>query len=72
MFGASYALIARNLALRELVWLGAIGKLLAVSLLLIYWLGGEISNTVFGLGFGDLIFAALFFWFLFGGRRLSA
>jgi hypothetical protein len=72
MFGVSYAMVARNLVLREIVWLGAIGKLLAVSLLTIYWLRGEVSNTIFGMGFGDLAFTAMFLWFLFGGRRPSA
>ena len=72
MFGVSYAMIARNLALRELVWLGAVGKLLAVSLFAIYRLNGEISDTVFALVLGDVAFIAIFLWFLFGGRRAVA
>jgi len=72
MFGVSYAMVARNLALRELVWLGAIGKLMAVALLTIYWRNGEIPDTPFILGFGDLAFALAFVWFLFGGRRTAA
>jgi len=72
MFGVSYAMIARNLVLRELVWLGVIGKLLAVTVFALYKLDGEMSDMVFALGMGDLVFAALFLWFLFGGRRAVA
>lgn len=72
MFGLAYAMVARNLALREIAWLGAIGKFMAVTLLAIYKSSGEISDTTFALGMGDLVFAALFLWFLFGGRRVAA
>src|SRR5690349_4711897 len=57
MFGASYAWVSRDLSLRPLVWLGAVGKLLAFSLLAIYWAQGDVPDTPFFLGFGDLIFA---------------
>jgi hypothetical protein len=72
MFGLAYAMVARNLALREIAWLGAIGKFMAVALLAIYKSSGEISDTTFALGMGDLAFTALFLWFLFGGRRAAA
>lgn len=68
MFGVSYAMIARNLVLRELALLGAIGKLLAVVLLTIYWLKSEIPDIPFYLGFGDLAFALAFLLFLYSRR----
>jgi hypothetical protein len=72
MFGVAYAVVARNLALREIVWLGAIGKAMAVALLTIHWSAGQISDTVFVMEFGDVAFTLLFLWFLFGGRRAAA
>ena len=68
MFGVSYLMVARDLALRPLVWLGAIGKLLAFGLLTLYWQRGEVPDTPFVLGFGDLIFAMAFLWFLTSHR----
>jgi hypothetical protein len=53
-FGVGYAMVARNLAMREFVLLGAIGKLLAVVLVTIYWQGSELSDLTFALGLGDL------------------
>ena len=47
-------------------------KLLAVTVFALYKLDGEMSDMVFALGMGDLVFAALFLWFLFGGRRAVA
>lgn len=72
MFGVSYAWVAADLGLRPLVWLGAIGKLLAFSLLAIYWRQGEVPDTPFILGFGDLIFALVFLWFLSSRRTTVA
>ena len=69
IFGACYAAAARDLARREMVWLGIAGKLFAVLLLLSYRLADQISDTMFSLGMGDLAFVAVFLWFLFGGRK---
>lgn len=71
-FGIGYAMVARNLSLREFALLGAIGKLLAFSIVTIYWRASELSDLTFGLGFGDFVFALIFLWFAFGGRRAAA
>ena len=68
LFGCYYALVARNLARRELVWLGIVGKLFAVTLFTTYWRIGELPDVPFYLGLGDLVFAVIFFWFLMSGR----
>jgi hypothetical protein len=68
MFGVSYIMVSRDLALRPLAWLGAVGKLLAFGLLALYWQRGEVPDTPFVLGFGDLIFAVAFVWFLASRR----
>ncbi len=72
IFGLYYTVVARNLARREIVWLGIVGKLFAVGLLTAYFLVGLIPTLAFSLGLGDLAFVALFLWFLLGGRKLSA
>jgi hypothetical protein len=64
LFGCYYALVSQNLGRRELVWLGIVGKLFAVTLLTLYWGAGELPDMPFYLGLGDLVFALIFFWFL--------
>lgn len=68
-FGLFYAAVARDLARREIVLLGVVGKVMAVALLTFYRLADALPETAFLLGMGDLIFAALFLWFLLGGRK---
>ncbi|MBI1210043.1 MAG: hypothetical protein GC190_01150 [Alphaproteobacteria bacterium] len=71
LFGCYYAIVARDLARRELVWLGIIGKLFAVTLFTIYWRAGELPDLPYELGLGDLVFAAIFLWFLLSHRRAA-
>lgn len=64
-YGIGYHMISRApSANRNLVWLGMVGKLLAVGLFAQQWLAGLLSTTAFGLGTGDLLFAALFWTYL--------
>jgi hypothetical protein len=71
-FGIGYAMVsaapAKN---RGIVWIGAIGKLLAVMLATIQYSAGVIPFSTFLLGVGDLVFVALFALFLWRGPRLS-
>ena len=69
VFGLCYAAVASDLSRREFVWLGIAGKLFAVVLLAAYRMADLIPQSVFLLGMGDLVFIALFLWFLFGRRK---
>jgi hypothetical protein len=69
VFGLYYAVVAHDLARREIVWLGIVGKLFAVGMLTAYFLAGLIPALAYALGLGDLVFICLFLWFLFGGRK---
>jgi hypothetical protein len=71
LFGCYYLLVAQNLARRELVWMGIVGKLFAVALFTIYWADGDIPQIPYLVGLGDAVFAAAFLWFLLGGRRAA-
>jgi hypothetical protein len=67
LFGGSYAWLAlqKNID-RPLLAFGAIGKTCAFVLVLTFWLLGEVpARSVMAIT-GDLIFAGLFFWWLFG------
>ena len=72
VFGLCYAAVASDLSRREFVWLGIAGKIFAVVLLTAYRVADLIPQTVFLLGMGDLVFIALFLWFLLGRRKASA
>ena len=72
IFGLYYGVVARDLARREIVLLGIVGKLFAVGMLSAYFLAGLIPALAYSLGLGDLVFVCLFLWFLFGRRKQPA
>ncbi|MFN8545268.1 MAG: hypothetical protein U0807_13825 [Candidatus Binatia bacterium] len=63
-FGLGYWLVSRDLARRELVWLGIVGKLGVVVLFGHAWLRGVLPLGAAAIGFGDLLFALAFATFL--------
>ncbi|TDU28622.1 hypothetical protein DFR24_2997 [Panacagrimonas perspica] len=70
LFGFTYAWLAhRRVVERSLLMLGATGKLLAFLGVSILWCVGDISGRFALLMIGDLLFAALFFAWLFGEPR---
>lgn len=64
VFGLGYALVSRDLARREIVLLGVVGKVGVVALLAWSWLDGSVPGSVVALGSGDLLFALAFATFL--------
>jgi hypothetical protein len=67
LFGGSYAWLALSKNIdRPLLAFGAIGKTCAFVLVLTFWLLGEVPTRSVVAITGDLIFAGLFFWWLFG------
>ncbi len=64
-YGLGYHMISRDPAAnRNLVRLGMIGKLAAVVLFAQQWAVGLLSTMAAGFGSGDLVFAALFWRYL--------
>ena len=67
MFGGAYAWAAADPEVRRpLVLLGAIGKAGAFTVVLVCWFLGEASSLSLGAMSGDLVFAAIFAWWLAG------
>lgn len=73
LFGATYAWLASRAVIdRPLLSLGAVGKTVAFVAVLGLWTMGLASARFMLLMVGDLLFATLFFAWLFGeGRRGS-
>ena len=70
LFGFAYGWLACQSRIdRPLVVVGAAGKLGVVVIALACWLGGEVSGRIPLLAGGDLLFAAIFVWWLVGERR---
>jgi hypothetical protein len=69
ILGAAYAMVSRNLRLREIVWLGLVGKTGTWVLFLHGWLQGAVPAPAMLAGSGDLVLALGFAVFLFGGAR---
>lgn len=63
-FGVGYWFVSRNLNLREIVWLGVIGKSSVVVLFAWSWMRGLVSSTAAAVGMGDLLFVIGFLSFL--------
>jgi hypothetical protein len=63
-YGVGYWLVSRRLGLREIVWLGVVGKLGVVVLFTWAWGQGSLPTRAFAVGMGDLLFAAVFLVFL--------
>ena len=65
IFGIGYWIVSRDLDRnRGLVAIGAVGKLLVVLQLAIYWIKGTIGFWAFSVSLIDLVFAVLFIRFL--------
>jgi hypothetical protein len=65
LFGYAFALVAIDpLRYRQFIWLGAIGKMLAVACVLWPWLQGTIPANLPIFIVADLIYALLFIAFL--------
>ena len=70
IFGYMYWRVATDLwNKRDYVWFGLIGKVMAVSIILINTYLGYGSKEIMIIGSADLLFAALFLWFLVHARR---
>ena len=63
-FGIGYFMVARDLSLRPIVWLGVIGKSIFVAIIVIHYTSQSISFSVAAPGIGDALFVALFLLFL--------
>jgi hypothetical protein len=70
LFGGSYAWLARQKNInRPLLAFGAIGKTCAFLLVFTFWMFGEAPARGVLTITGDLVFAGLFFWWLFGKQN---
>ena len=70
-FGIGYAIVAINPAEnRGILWLAMFGKLYIGILFLFYWMKGHLQFAAMVGGLGDILFAFLFFFFLYDQRRI--
>lgn len=70
LFGIAYAWLARQPIIdRPLVAFSALGKAAVFSTILAFWILGDLSSRSVLAAIGDLIFAAIFAWWLIGSRR---
>jgi hypothetical protein len=73
LFGATYAWLARQPRIdRPLVAFCAIGKTGFVATVLVCWLLGDVPVLSVVTAGGDLLFAAIFTWWLIATRPLEA
>jgi cobalamin synthase len=69
LFAGAYGWLAQQAKIsRTLVAFSAIGKICAFTVVIFCWLLGEASSRGLPGAAGDLIFAALFTWWLLGSR----
>lgn len=72
LFAGCYAwLAAQPEPNRPMVALGAIGKAVVVLVVIALWLAAEASFTSLAVVSGDLLFAALFLWWLSSSPRTA-
>ena len=73
LFGFMYAWLACQPSIdRPLVALAAVGKAGTVVIAVACWLGGQASGRITLLASGDLLFAAIFAWWLLAESREQA
>jgi hypothetical protein len=73
LFGIGYGIVAFDPSRNHgLVWLGILGKLGVVATLSQRWLSGVATAWVLPAAAGDLVFAALFIWFLWRNKQPHA
>jgi len=65
LFGVAYAWLSRQRVIdRPLVALSALGKAAVFSVIFVFWMLGDLSGRSAMAAIGDLIFAAIFAWWL--------
>lgn len=66
LFGVGYYLVSRDTSQnRAIVWLGAAGKILVFAFFTEAFIHDKATIVAVGVSFGDLLWALLFFWFLY-------
>jgi len=69
LFGIAYAWLARQPIIdRPLVAFSALGKAAVFSTILVFWILGDLTGRSALAAIGDLVFAAIFAWWLFRTR----
>lgn len=69
LFGGAYGWLALQAVIdRPMVGFAAIGKTGFFLLVLVFFLIGEASGLALGAASGDLLFAGVFGWWVWGGR----
>jgi hypothetical protein len=70
LFGGAYGWLALQPVIdRPMVGFAAIGKAGFFSLVLVFFFLGEASGLALGATSGDLLFAGIFGWWVWGGGR---
>ena len=70
LFGGAYAWLAMQPAInRPLVFLSAAGKLAVFSVVVFFWLSSTVSWRLVLASSGDLLFGAIFCWWLVGAQQ---
>ena len=65
LFGIGYYLVSKDTSQnRGIVWLGALGKVIVFAFFTEAFLKEKATPLAWGVSFGDLLWALLFFWFL--------
>jgi len=73
LFGCTYGWLAGQPRIdRPIVVFCALGKAGFFAVVLGCWLLGELPGIALGAAAGDLVFAAIFFWWLLGGAEAPA
>jgi len=73
LFGCTYGWLASQPRIdRPMVAFCALGKAGFFAVVLACWLLGELPGIALGAGAGDLVFAAIFFWWLLGDAAAPA
>ena len=70
LFGGAYAWLARQPTIdRPMVAMTAVGKTAAFVIAVGFWTMGDLPATTVMAASGDLVFAAIFVWWLLGDGR---
>jgi hypothetical protein len=70
LFGVAYAWLSRQPVIdRPLVALSALGKMGVFTVILVFWILGDLGGRSVVGAVGDLVFAVIFAWWLVRSRR---
>src|SRR5262249_15888788 len=70
VFGIAYGWLARQPIIdRPVVGFSALGKTAVFATILVFWILGDLSSRSVLAAIGDLIFAAIFAWWLISSKR---